>query len=56
MISAAHCDAEEEVEEVAETLRGMGVAKEVVLTKAGAVISSHCGPGTVGILYLAKED
>ncbi|MBE3577974.1 MAG: DegV family protein [Limnochordales bacterium] len=25
--------------------------KEVLVTEAGAVISSHCGPGTVGILY-----
>lgn len=28
---------------------------EVVITDAGAVISSHCGPGTIGILYVEKE-
>lgn len=56
MISVTHCDAGEEAEEIADILREMGLAKEVVVTKAGAVISSHCGPGTVGILYIAKED
>jgi DegV family protein with EDD domain len=55
MLVAAHCDAAAEVEEIAETLRGMGLAKEVVVGKAGAVISSHCGPGTVGILFIAQE-
>ncbi|MCR5740932.1 MAG: DegV family protein [Gammaproteobacteria bacterium] len=28
--------------------------KHVYCTKAGAVISSHCGPGTIGVLYLLK--
>jgi hypothetical protein len=27
---------------------------EICITNAGAVISSHCGPGTVGILYIEK--
>ncbi|NLZ44021.1 MAG: DegV family protein [Clostridia bacterium] len=56
MLVAAHCDSPEEAEEIAETLRGMGLAKEVVLAKTGAVISSHCGPGTVGIVFIAQED
>lgn len=56
IIAVTHCDAGEEAEEIAETLRGMGLAKEVVVTKAGAVISSHCGSGTVGIIFVAKED
>lgn len=25
-------------------------------TLAGCVISSHCGPGTIGILYMVKPD
>jgi DegV family protein with EDD domain len=29
---------------------------EVAITLAGSVISSHCGPGTMGILYLTKPD
>lgn len=28
--------------------------QEVIITDAGCVISSHCGPMTIGILYIAK--
>ena len=28
--------------------------KEVLKTTAGCTISSHCGPGTLGILFLRK--
>jgi DegV family protein with EDD domain len=28
--------------------------QEVLITTAGATISSHCGPDTIGILYLTK--
>lgn len=34
-----------------EELRKALPFEEVLITEAGAVISSHCGPGTVGILY-----
>lgn len=40
---------------IAEQLREMKVAREILVTQAGAVISSHCGPGTVGIIYAEKE-
>ncbi len=29
--------------------------EEVIITDAGCVISSHCGPNTVGILYILNE-
>lgn len=29
-------------------------AKEIIITQAGCVISSHCGPNTIGILYIEK--
>ena len=29
-------------------------AKEVIITQAGCVISSHCGPNTIGILFIKK--
>jgi len=28
---------------------------DIIETVAGCVISSHCGPGTIGILYMVKE-
>lgn len=30
------------------------VDNEILITEAGCVISSHCGPGTVGIMYISK--
>lgn len=32
----------------------LGPAASVIITNAGCVISSHCGPGTVGILYMQR--
>lgn len=29
-------------------------AKEIIITEAGSVISSHCGPNTVGILFMKQ--
>ena len=28
---------------------------DIICTVAGCVISSHCGKGTIGILYMVKE-
>lgn len=55
IIAVTHCDAENEAERIAESLRCMLPAKEVVITKTGTVMSSHCGPGTVGIGYIEKR-
>ncbi len=54
-ISVTHCHADESAEFIADELRKMNLAQEVVITRAGAVISSHCGPGTVGILFIEKD-
>ena len=43
------------VEEVRKYLESLGVFKEVLETKAGGVISSHCGPGTLGILFIKNN-
>lgn len=36
---------------VADYVRSLNYFEEVLLTQAGGVISSHCGPNTLGILY-----
>ena len=41
------------VNAVKEELRELGYFKEVIETRAGGVISSHCGPGTLGVLFIA---
>lgn len=53
-ITHSGCDAEV-IEEVSEYLKSLGVFKEILVTRAGGVISSHCGPGTLGVLYIEKN-
>ncbi|HHW12484.1 MAG TPA: DegV family protein [Firmicutes bacterium] len=54
-IAVTHCRDEEAANDLAAQFREMELARNVVITKAGAVISTHCGPGTVGIIYVEKE-
>ena len=39
------------VERVRETLKATGKFEQIIETVAGATITSHCGKGTLGILY-----
>lgn len=40
------------VRQVREYLESLGHFTEILETRAGGVISSHCGPGTLGVLYM----
>lgn len=42
------------IEKVREYLSSLQHFDRIVVTRAGGVISSHCGPGTLGILYYLK--
>ena len=53
-ITHSGCDAETE-KTVYDYLKGLGVFEEIHITRAGGVISSHCGPGTLGVLFIAGE-
>ena len=46
---------EDIVNEVKSYLKAMNIFDEILVTRAGGVISSHCGPGTLGVLFI-KED
>lgn len=52
-ITHSGCD-REVVEEVRTYLQSLGIFQEIFATRAGGVISSHCGPGTLGVLFIAK--
>ncbi len=39
------------LEETYDYLKGLGHFDEILITRAGGVISSHCGPNTLGILF-----
>lgn len=51
-ITHSGCD-RETVEQVRNYLEGLHVFREVLETRAGGVISSHCGLGTLGVLFIA---
>ncbi len=42
------------IESVRAYLEGLHVFDEILVTRAGGVISSHCGPGTLGVLFISK--
>ena len=50
-ITHSGCD-EAVIDEVKSYLEGMNHFDEVLVTRAGCVISSHCGPGTLGVLFI----
>lgn len=43
------------VQAVREYLESLGRFNEILETTAGGVISSHCGPGTLGVLFIAGD-
>ena len=42
------------VDQVRSSLSALGCFGEVIETRAGGVISCHCGPGTLGVLFIGK--
>lgn len=53
-ITHSGCD-KEVVEAVRSYLEGLQVFDEILETRAGGVISSHCGPGTLGVLFIERK-
>lgn len=53
-ITHSGCD-EADVEAVRSYLQSLNHFSEILITRAGGVISSHCGPGTLGVLFIAGE-
>ena len=47
--------AQADIDAVKEYLENLGRFEEILITRAGGVISSHCGPGTLGVLFIAGE-
>ena len=43
------------LDEVKAYLESLHHFDEILITRAGGVISSHCGPGTLGVLYIDGE-
>lgn len=49
-----HTGCEADAEYLANEINKMTVVQNMHITCAGATIASHCGPNTIGILYLTK--
>ena len=52
-ITHSGCE-QETVEKVRAYLKELDIFDEILETRAGGVVSSHCGPGTLSVLYIAK--
>ena len=52
-ITHSGCD-EAAIGEVKAYLESLNYFEEILITRAGCVVSSHCGPGTLGVLFIAK--
>lgn len=47
--------AEDTLAQLTELVKSLAPFREVFLTQAGCTVSSHCGPGTLGVLFLRRE-
>lgn len=54
-IMVTHSLADEEAKYLDSELRNRLGLTNIMITRAGSVISSHCGPGTIGILYITNN-
>lgn len=52
-ITHSGCD-ETIIQSVYSYLKELNTFKEIIITRAGSVISSHCGYGTLGVLFISK--
>ncbi len=53
-ITHGGCDPEL-VEEIVKLVKELAPFKEVFMTHAGCTVSSHCGPNTLGVLFINKS-
>ena len=54
-IMVTHSLADEEAKYLVDELKDRLGLTNIMVTRAGSVISSHCGPGTIGILYITNN-
>ena len=53
-ITHSGCD-EEIIQSIYQYLEQFEIFEEILITRAGGVISSHCGPGTLGVLFIENN-
>ena len=53
-VTHAGCKAEI-VDAVVEQVKSKGIFDEILVTRAGCTVSSHCGANTLGVLFIRKS-
>ncbi len=53
-VSVTHTGCDEDADYLVQAMRTRADIQEPLITRAGCVVSSHCGPGTIGVLYRLK--
>lgn len=53
-VFVTHSGCDSDAQFLSDEIRKLAPVENVLITIAGATISSHCGPDTIGILYLTK--
>lgn len=53
-VTHSGCD-QKVIDAAVDAVRSLNHFSEIHVTRAGGVISSHCGPGTLGVLYVRGE-
>ncbi|MCR5705243.1 MAG: DegV family protein [Acholeplasmatales bacterium] len=54
-VFVTHTYADEDAKYLVEKIKAGYNFKNIYVTNAGSTIASHCGPGTIGILYIVNE-
>jgi DegV family protein with EDD domain len=54
-VFVTHSQTPESAQYYIEKIKEVAPEANIILTEAGCVISSHCGAGTIGILYIRKQ-
>ncbi len=44
------------IDEIEQKVRSLGHFRNVYVTRAGSVVTIHCGPGTLGVFYVESKD
>ena len=55
MMTFTHCMASDDADYLMSKIKPDCKVKNIMVTEAGCVISTHCGPRCIGILYIVNE-
>ena len=54
-VFVTHSEADESCAYLSEKVKEVLPEANLMTSRAGCIISTHCGPGTIGVLYILKH-